>query len=300
MQLADTLLRFLLKFICARRKIGILIPEKLIGYLARKKNSYIGLLMNCLTDKVHSHTCADSGYIIGSEQLNDLRQSLYNVVAGYKYFGMLAADIISNLAGIFKVYRVGTHTDGKGSYRLFKQLCRYRAYKRRIKTAAEQKAEGGVGVKPFLYSGYQLFPDISANRVNIVPDNRADLGHIPVTYKFTVLIIMSGRERHNFIRKTYKVFRLGCKKYTAGTVAAVIKGTNTYRVACGNKSGAVINHHSVFGVEHTEHGNAIFAVKRKKNFAVRLAFKGIPFFNKLLAKPAEAVNFSVAYNLLLS
>ena len=48
---------FFLEFGGVRRKISVFIAEKFVAYFACKKNAYISLFMNCLADKVHSHTC---------------------------------------------------------------------------------------------------------------------------------------------------------------------------------------------------------------------------------------------------
>ena len=50
---------FFLEFGGVRRKISVFIAEKFVAYFACKKNADVSLLVNCLADKVHSHTCAD-------------------------------------------------------------------------------------------------------------------------------------------------------------------------------------------------------------------------------------------------
>ena len=59
MKFANPFCRFFLEFGGVRRKISVFIAEKFVAYFACKKNADVRLLVDCLTDKVHSHTCAD-------------------------------------------------------------------------------------------------------------------------------------------------------------------------------------------------------------------------------------------------
>ena len=76
MQLAHTLLRFFLKFLGVRRKIGVFIAEKLIGYFARKQNPYIGSFVYRLAYKVHTYACAYGGNIVCAQDGYNVGQRL--------------------------------------------------------------------------------------------------------------------------------------------------------------------------------------------------------------------------------
>ena len=68
MKLSDPLFGFLLKFFSRRGKIGIFVAEKLIRYFSRKKHADICVFMYPFAKQIHSHACADSGYVKCSEQ----------------------------------------------------------------------------------------------------------------------------------------------------------------------------------------------------------------------------------------
>ena len=78
MKFANPFCRFFLEFGGVRRKISVFIAEKFVAYFACKKNADVRLLVDCLTDKVHSHTCADCSNVERTKRAD-------NVIKGRKH-----------------------------------------------------------------------------------------------------------------------------------------------------------------------------------------------------------------------
>ena len=70
-QLSYSLLRLLLEFLRARRKVGVFVAEQLVGDFACQKNSYIRVLVYPFAQQVHTHARADSRDIKCAEHTDD-------------------------------------------------------------------------------------------------------------------------------------------------------------------------------------------------------------------------------------
>ena len=114
MKFTDSFLGLFLELLRRGGKIRIFVAENFVGDFTRQKNSDIRLFVNCLTYKVHTHTCSDCCDIVRTQKSDYAFKTLQNFVGGHIYFFMVASDIIRNLFCIFKVNGVLAHTDGKG------------------------------------------------------------------------------------------------------------------------------------------------------------------------------------------
>ena len=95
--------------------------------------------------------------------------------------------------------------------------------------------------------------------------NLIHLRYIVIADKLAVLIIVPGRERHNFTDKPHKVFRLGGENRLFILIKPVIKRTDTDRVARGDKLVffTVINYKRKLRVQHFEHISAVKLIERQ-------------------------------------
>ena len=89
--------------------------------------------------------------------------------------------------------------------------------------------------------------------------------YIVIANEFAVLIIVPGRERHNFTDKPHKVFRLGSEYRLSVLIKPVIKRTDTDRVARGDKLVffTVVNYKRKLRVQHFEHIRAVKLIERQ-------------------------------------
>ena len=71
MNLTDPLLRLFLKLLCVRSKICVFIPENLIRDLTCQYYTDVRLLMDCLTDQIHSDGSSDRRDIVSSKRLDN-------------------------------------------------------------------------------------------------------------------------------------------------------------------------------------------------------------------------------------
>ena len=106
---------------------------------------------------------------------------------------------------------------------------------------------------------------VFAYRFKVVVTNRIYRRYIVIADKFAVLIIVPGRERHNFTDKPHKVFRLGGENRISVLIKPVIKRTYTYGVARGDKTVlfAVVNYKRKFRVQHFKHISAVKLIERQ-------------------------------------
>ena len=129
MQLPYTLDGFCLEGLCGGSEISVFISEKLIGYLTGQQHTDISLLMDSLAEQVHSHACADSGYIICAQEMYDFLKCSDDIVLCYDDLGVVAADVVRCLLCVFQVDSVGVHADGKCAYGIMALTLRYGADK---------------------------------------------------------------------------------------------------------------------------------------------------------------------------
>ena len=127
--------------------------------------------------------------------------------------------------------------------------------------------------------------------------NAFHLGQVAVFYELSALIVVSGRERHDFIDKPLKVFRLACHYHRAFFVVAVVKRAYAYGVSGGDKLAvfSVIYDQSKFRVELFKHLFAVFFVHRQKYLAIGTGGKFITFSSHFALKLFKVIYFPVAH-----
>ena len=101
MQLPNTLLGFRLEGFRGGGKVGVLVSEQLIGDLTGEQNPNVGGLVDGLADQVHPHTGTDGSDVIGAQQLHHVLQSGQDVLLGDDDLGVVAADVVGHLLGVF-------------------------------------------------------------------------------------------------------------------------------------------------------------------------------------------------------
>ena len=112
---------------------------------------------------------------------------------------MLASDVVCHLLGVFEVDRVLAHADGKradGRIRLARSNC---ADERRIEAAREQEPDLCIGHEALFDTANELVVNLRAHRVQIIVTDCLRLCDVAVADELSVLIVMSGRERHDLV-----------------------------------------------------------------------------------------------------
>lgn len=80
-----------------------------------------------------------------------------------------------------------------------------------IKSAGQKKTDLRIGDKPLFNARRQLLADVSARFLKAVAADSVRLGNIAVADEFAALVIMTGREGQNPVRKSDQVFGFACK-----------------------------------------------------------------------------------------
>ena len=122
MQLAYALFGLALKFLGGRGKVGILIAEQLVRDLAGEQHAYVGVLVYPAAEQIHTHACANGGYIICAEDADDRLERIEYLLTCHNDLGVLGTDIFRDLTGVAEVDSVDVHTDRKGAYGLLRAL----------------------------------------------------------------------------------------------------------------------------------------------------------------------------------
>ena len=294
-QLPDAFFRLLLELLGAEREVGVLVAEQLVGNLAGQNHAQVGVLVNPLAKKIHAHARADGRNIIRAQHADDLFQRIEHLLLCHVDLGVVAADVVCHLLGVLEIDCIFAHADGKSADRRFRLARGNRAHQRRIQTAREQEANLCVGDQTLLYAANELVVNFGTDRLQIVVADRCGLCNIVVAGELAVLIVMSGRKRHDLIAQPDKVLRLACKDDHAFFVVAVVQRANADGVARGDifLRAPIKQDQRKFRVEHFEHIHAVLKIQRQQNLAVRAADKFILLF-QLLLELLEAVNFAVA------
>ena len=296
MQFAHPFFRFFLEGFRTRREICIFISEQFIGDFSGEKNADIGVLVNVFADQIHSDRSADRGDIIRCEQFDDRFQCADDVVLCDDDVGVVTVNVIGNLARVFQVDGVDVHADRERADRTVQVLCRDAADQGRIKAAGQKKSDRGVRVKPFLNALHELCTDIFRDYIHTVMGIFPDIGQITVTYEFPVFIVVTGREREDFVDQLHEVLRLGSEYDRSLFIITVVQRADPDRVPRRDVgiTFCIIEDKSEFRVEPAEHIRTLPLVHRKKNLTVAVALKGIAFFFKQLLDRPEPVNLAVA------
>ena len=188
---------------------------------------------------------------------------------------MFTADVVRHFLCVFQVDSVLAHADGKGADRLVRTLLRHGTYQRGIQTAAEKKTDLCISNQSLFNTLDQLLPNIFANGLQIIVTDTAYLCRIPITDELAVLIIVSGREGHDFTADPHKVFCFAGKNDGTLFIVSVIEWPDADGVAGGNKRLflRIVQDQRKFRIQHPEHGRAVLLVKGQQDFAIGLALE---------------------------
>ena len=275
MQLPDALDGFLLELLRRRGKVGVLIAEQLVADLARQQNTNIGLFVDGLADQIHTHAGADGGDVVGAQQCDHGFKGRDHFFRGHINFRVFTADVVRHFLCVLQVDSVLAHADGKGADRFIGAFLRHSAYQRGVQTAAEKKTDLGIGNQPLFNTGDQLLANIFANGLQIIVTDTVYLCRIPITDELAILIIMSGREGHDFTADPHKVFCFAGKNDRTLFIVSVIEWPDADGVAGGNKRLflRIVQDQRKFRIQHPEHGRAVLLVKGQQDFAIGLALE---------------------------
>ena len=199
MKLADALFGLLLEFFGRGRKVSVFITEQLVGNFTRQDYAQVGVFVDPLAKKVHAHARADGRNIIRAQHPDDLFQTIEHLLLRHIDLGVVASDVVCYLLGIFEIDRVLAHADGKRADGRIRLARGDRTDKRRIKTAREQKTDLRVGHEPLFDTANELVVNLHAHRVQIIVTDRLRLCDVTVADELSVLVVMSGRERHDLV-----------------------------------------------------------------------------------------------------
>ena len=199
MKLADALFGLLLELLRRGRKVGVLIAKQLVGNFARQNHAQIGVFVDPLAKKIHAHARADGRNIIRAQHPDDLFEAVQHLLLCHIDLGVLASDVVRHLLGVFEVDRVLAHADGKRADRRIRLARGDRADERRIEAAREQEPDLRIGHEALFDTANELVVNLRAHRVQIIVTDRLRLCNVAVADKFSVLVVMSGRERHDLV-----------------------------------------------------------------------------------------------------
>ena len=295
-QLPDALFRLLLERLRRRGKVGVLIPEQLVGDLPGEEHPDIRLPVDRFAHKIHPHARPDGGYIEGAQQVDHLFQCLEHLPAGHIHLRVIRADIVRCLPGVFQVDGVTLHADGKGADGPVALPGGDGAHQRGIQPAGEQKAHLRVGVETLSDPGDQLVPDGAAGGLQIVVTDLRHGGDIAVGDEGAVLVIVSRGKRADLVHKFHEVFGLAGKDDGPGRVVAVIQGPDADGIPGGDEclSLCIVEDAGKLRIEHGEHIRPVLPVQGQQDLTVAVGGEGVAFLPQLLPQGPEAVEFPVA------
>ena len=254
------------------------------------------MLVDVLTDQIHTHRGADGRDIPGAQQGYDAFQRIQHDLLVDDDLGVVGVQVVGNLLGVFQVDGVLAHTDGKGADGLAQLFGGDGAHQAGIQTAGQKKAHGGIGVQPLIDTGHQLFADVCQNLRQLVSAESGGVGNVAVANKFAVAVVAADGERINFPAQPHQVFSLGSKGDAAAFAVAVEQRADADGVARGNDQlfAAVIQNHGKLGVKMAEHIQPVLVIQRQNDFAVRVGGEGVALFFQLCLDRTETVQLTVA------
>ena len=301
-ELAHALHGFLLEGFRRGGEIGVFIAEELVADLAGEEHADVGLFVDRLADEIHPDARADGRDVEGAKEVDDGLERRENVLFGNDDFGVIAADIVRDLAGVFEVDGVDVHPDREGFDGLRGELLRDGADQRRVQAARKEEADGGVRIQPFLDPFDEFFADISAYLVQIRADDLFHFRDVRIGDESAIFIIITRGEGQDLIHEPDEVFRFACEGDLAALLIAVEEGTDADGVACRDEilGLVVIDQKGVFRVEHREHIRAVLRVKGEQDLGIAVAREDIALFDERLFQGAEAIDFTVTDHLFAS
>ena len=198
-KLADALFGLLLELLRRGREVGVLIAKQLVGNFARQNHAQVGVFVDPLAKKIHAHARADGRNIIRAQHPNDLFEAVQHLLLRHIDLGVLASDVVCHLLGIFEVDRVLAHADGKRADRRIRLACGNCADERRIEAAREQEPDLRIRHEALFDAANELIVNLGADHIQIIVANCFRLCDVAVADELAVLVVMSGRERHDLV-----------------------------------------------------------------------------------------------------
>ena len=109
-----------LEFFGAGGEIRIFIAKEFVGYFAGEQDTDVRMLVDILADQIHSHARPYGSDIVCSDGRDNGLKGIDNIIPCYDYFRMVAADVVGDFSGVFKVNSILIHSDGERLNGLFK------------------------------------------------------------------------------------------------------------------------------------------------------------------------------------
>ena len=198
--------------------VGILIAEELVGNFTREQHADIRLLVYGFADEIHAHGGTDRRYIEGFKSFYYLFKTVEHELFVDINFGVLAADVVGDHAGVLQIYGVLAHAHGEGAY-LFALFFVFPggngADEGAVEPAREQKADGRVGFEPLYDALGEQTVYVFINFLVAVVEIFIDGGYIAVADELAVLIVVPGREGIYLFGKGHEHLCFGCEHYVA-------------------------------------------------------------------------------------
>ena len=209
---------------------------------------------------------------------------------------VLRPDVVRGDLRVFQVDGIQIHADGEGTDLPAQELCRNGTDQAGIQTAGEQEAQRRVRVQSLFHPGDQLFPDVFADRLQIIGGISGDCRQISIADKALPVIITSRREGENTRAEALQVLRFAGKGNAPVGEIAIVKGADPDGIPCSDQSAAlsIIQDQSEFRVQLVKHAKPVFPVQRQQQLTVGIAGKGIALRLQLPPLGSPAVEFAVA------
>ena len=219
--------------------------------------------MDGLADQIHTHAGADGGDIVGAQQCDHGFKGRDHFFRGHINFRVFAADVVRYFLCVFQINGVLTHTNSKGTDRFLGVFLGHGANQRGVQTTAEKKTDLCISNQSLFDAGNQLPPNVFANSLQVIVTDTAHLCRIPVADELAVLIVMSGREGHDFTADPHKVFCFAGKNDGTLFIVSVIERSDADGIAGSDKLLflRIVQNQGKFSIQHPEHGCAVLFVK---------------------------------------
>ena len=165
-----------------------------------------------------------------------------------------------------------------------------------IQPAGQQETHLGVGHQPLLHSGDELLAQVAAEAVQLAINDLAGMGHVPVTDKLAVLVIMPRREGYDLSDQAHQTLGLAGEDDNSLGVIAIVERADANRVPGGNEPSRlpIVENAGELGVQHGKHVHSVLPVHGQQDLAIRAALEGIALGRQSCPQPPKAVYLAVA------
>ena len=157
-------------------------------------------------------------------------------------------------------------------------------------------AQRRVCVQSLFHAGNQLFPDVFADRLQIIGGISGDRGQIGIADKALPVIIISRREGENTRTEAFQILRFAGKGDVSVGEITVIERPDPDGIPGSNQPFAlpIEQDQSKLRVQLVKHAKPVFLVQRQQQLTVGIAGKGIALRLQLPPLGSPAVEFAVA------